>query len=310
MSGECRSGLEQTVAFRTETGWVVATLALPGGRGPFPGVVWSHGYGGHGDCLGGPPLSRALIERGVACLRVDHRGCGRSPASAQGPGVQGWESVIDVLAAVTYLTTRTDVRAEAIGLAGESHGGAVVVHAAALDPRVRAVAACDAFSDGTRWLRSMWESRATPGAWPRLRELGAEAARRQVRGESVPAIPITAILHLDAEGRRAFAARCAADPLVRRMVSALSLPSLALLTPAAVGARLAGRPVRLVHGGSDQLVPVAHAEALQLALPGAELHVLPATGHGVILASAGGVALGLVADWLRRHLASDPRRAQ
>ena len=45
-------------------------------------------------------------------------------------------------------------------------------------------------------------------------------------------------------------------------------------------------PVLLLHGGQDQIAPVAHAEWLASNIPNAELRVQPEDGHISVLSSA------------------------
>src|SRR2546426_10238967 len=134
---------EEAEAFDSEGAHIVGKIALPNQDGP-PVVIWSHGYGGYGNVLGAPLVKSCLIQRGFAFLTIDHRGCGASQASPRGRCVQGIESVLDVIHAISYVQSRPDVDGQRIGLVGESHGGATVLMTGALDERARAGVATDA----------------------------------------------------------------------------------------------------------------------------------------------------------------------
>ncbi|HSJ24855.1 MAG TPA: alpha/beta fold hydrolase [Longimicrobiales bacterium] len=108
---------------------LAGTLTLPAGRGPHPAVVLVAGTGpqdrdasvaGHRPFL---VLADHLTRRGVAVLRFDERGVGRSGgqhATASTP-----DFAADVAAAVEWLARRRDIDTRRIGLIGHSEGGMV-----------------------------------------------------------------------------------------------------------------------------------------------------------------------------------------
>lgn len=122
----------QTVTFRGADGRVVQGTVFEASRRPAPAVVLV------------PMLGRArtdwervgdaLADAGLTALAID------LPAT-QAPHAQeleGWHTVVG--AAVTYLSSRPDVRASAIGVAGASLGATLAAVAAASDGRIRALA--------------------------------------------------------------------------------------------------------------------------------------------------------------------------
>jgi 3-oxoadipate enol-lactonase len=64
-------------------------------------------------------------------------------------------------------------------------------------------------------------------------------------------------------------------------------------------------PTLVLHGEHDVMAPVAGAELLADGIPGAELHVVPGTGHAVPLEHPAATARLLV-EWTRRHAAVEP----
>lgn len=76
-------------------------------------------------------IRKALLERGVACLRFNFRGTGRS-WGAHGEGV---DEIQDVLAALDFIETQERVDTKRIVVAGYSFGCWVGLHAASQDPR-------------------------------------------------------------------------------------------------------------------------------------------------------------------------------
>ena len=114
---------------------MAGTFTRPADGGPFPAVILISGSGpqdrnealmGHRPFL---VLADHLTRRGIAVLRYDDRGVGRSTGAFATATTPDFAS--DALAAVAYLKTRDDVNPAAIGLAGHSEGGVVAPIAAA-----------------------------------------------------------------------------------------------------------------------------------------------------------------------------------
>lgn len=138
---------EEEVAYDSEPGVrLAATLTVPEGKGPFPAVVLITGSGpqDRDESLAGHRpfyvLADSLTRRGIAVLRADDRGVGRSTGNYF--AVESSEAfATDALAGVRYLAGRKDIRADAIGLVGHSEGGLVAPLAATRDaPDARNVA--------------------------------------------------------------------------------------------------------------------------------------------------------------------------
>ncbi len=96
-------------------------LDAPEGDGPFPAVVVCHPHPQYGgDMSNNVVLAavRGLRGRGIASLRFNFRGVGRSGGSyAAGAGERD-----DVRAALAHAATRPEVDAARLGLAGYSFG--------------------------------------------------------------------------------------------------------------------------------------------------------------------------------------------
>lgn len=114
---------------------LAGTLTLPKGKGPFPAVVLITGSGpqdrdealmGHKPFL---VLADYLTRRGIAVLRSDDRGVGKSKGNF-GTGTT-FDFSTDVEAAVGYLLTRREINHKQIGLIGHSEGGVIAPMVAA-----------------------------------------------------------------------------------------------------------------------------------------------------------------------------------
>src|SRR5262245_4222030 len=119
---------------------LAGTLTLPLSKAPFPGVVLSTGSGpqdrnetvfGHKPFL---ILADHLTRLGIAVLRVDDRGVGKSTGSFKAATSEDFAS--DALAAVEYLKARKEVARGKIGLLGHCEGGLIVPMVAAQSPDV------------------------------------------------------------------------------------------------------------------------------------------------------------------------------
>ncbi|MFZ5633891.1 MAG: alpha/beta hydrolase [Bacillota bacterium] len=117
-----------------------ARLELPGNPGPCPGVVLCHPhplYGGNMDNNVILAVGRALAGAGIASLRFNFRGVGRSWGSFDN-GVGERE---DARSALDFLTAHEEIHPERIGVMGYSFGGMVALAVAGTDSTVKAVAA-------------------------------------------------------------------------------------------------------------------------------------------------------------------------
>ena len=106
-----------------------ATLHLPESPGP-PVVIGCHGLLSDRHSPKQIALARACSERGLAFLRLDHRGCGQSAGRIEEVTTLA-ARVDDVHAAIRMIASRPDLDAGRIGLFGSSMGGAVCIAAAA-----------------------------------------------------------------------------------------------------------------------------------------------------------------------------------
>jgi fermentation-respiration switch protein FrsA (DUF1100 family) len=108
---------------------LAATLTVPPGKGPFPGVVLITGSGPQDrdeSLLGHKPflvLSDYLTRRGIVVLRADDRGTGKSTGDFSAATTADFAT--DTEAGIAYLKTRPEVDPHKIGLIGHSEGGVI-----------------------------------------------------------------------------------------------------------------------------------------------------------------------------------------
>lgn len=109
---------EQRVMIASAAGQLGASLLLPEGPGPFPGVVFLHGSGPQPRDAN-RYHARALAERGIAALIFDKRGVGESTGST-GPATFD-DLAADAIAAAAWLRAQPAIAR--VGFYGHSQGG-------------------------------------------------------------------------------------------------------------------------------------------------------------------------------------------
>jgi uncharacterized protein len=129
-----------TYAGRAAGVTLAATLTIPAGKGLFPAVLLIAGSGPHDrdeSLLGHKPflvLSDYLTRKGIAVLRADKRGIGKS--TGDNATATSADFATDAEAGVTYLKTRHEVDPRQVGLVGHSEGGLIAPMVATKDPGV------------------------------------------------------------------------------------------------------------------------------------------------------------------------------
>jgi hypothetical protein len=128
---------EEEVTFENAKAQVklVGTLTLPKGDGPFPAAVLISGSGPQDrdeTLMGHKPfllLADYLTRRGIAVLRYDDRGVGKS--TGKHSTATSVDFAEDVQAAVDFLKSRKEINAKQVGLIGHSEGGLIAPMVAA-----------------------------------------------------------------------------------------------------------------------------------------------------------------------------------
>jgi pimeloyl-ACP methyl ester carboxylesterase len=119
---------------------LAGSLTVPDGPGPFPAVVLITGSGPQDRdefLLGHRPflvLADHLSRRGIAVLRYDDRGVGKSTGNFATSTTYDFKR--DAAAALSYLQTRPEIDPRRIGLCGHSEGGIIAPMVASETPAV------------------------------------------------------------------------------------------------------------------------------------------------------------------------------
>ncbi len=119
---------------------LAGTLTMPAGKGPHPAIILVTGSGPQDrdeSLMGHKPflvLADHLTRKGIAVLRYDDRGIGKSTGGFATS--TSLDFSMDAEGALDFLKSRADVNAKSIGIAGHSEGGIIAPMVAARRPDV------------------------------------------------------------------------------------------------------------------------------------------------------------------------------
>jgi uncharacterized protein len=296
----------EEVRFLAGDATLAGTLQIPDGAGRFPSVLLLPSYlardrdgswdrGGHAawfvpDSQGGllARLAAALAERGVASLRYDKRGCGRSDGAWEGSDL--FTLIDDARDALGWLRGRRELDLRRTGLVGHGEGAAIGISVAIGDP---VIGALTLIAGAARSWRDV------------LRRGVAERLRTGIDRQHglVSAIDRAAEELIEAADRR--------EPSRFLHVGGKEVVELnlgaweqAIHTPPLALASMLHRSVTIVHGEADAWVDVDEGRLLQTTLAATgnrpELRLVPRAGHD--LDEASGQLIGELADELAARL--------
>lgn len=279
---------ESEIELAIPGGVLSATLACPVGAGPWPIVLLIAGSGptdrdGNNPMLEQPcdnlkRLAHALAARGLASVRYDKRGVGRSRYPGLSEEALSFDALVDDAVALAR-RLRQDRRLDGLVLFGHSEGALIASLAA---ERADALAVVCVAGAGER---------------------ASTLIRRQLAGHIPAALEPAAMSALDALEQGVLAPDVPDDlVLLFRPSVQPYLVSWFRHHPAEVLAQLPV-PVMLVHGSDDAQVGVQHAQLLHAARPQARLRVIEGMDH--LLAIGGDLQAGIevvareLQAWLR-----------
>jgi len=248
----------RAVAFHSEGVRLVGDIYVPADLRPGErraGVVLCHGYTGVKN-LYLPDNARVLAGAGYVVLTFDYKGWGESDGARS--RLAPWSRVADVQAALTFLGTLPEVDDDRLGVYGTSYGGATVVWAAAIDPRVRCVVSVVGIGNGTRWMRSV----RRPDEWHDLLERSrADRVKRVLDGQS-QFVERTEILLADRQSAELAAAARRLNPAAVSTIPLEYVDETLAFNPEWVADKISPRPLLLITTNNDRLVPPEETEHL------------------------------------------------
>lgn len=265
-----------------------------------PAVIACSGYQGLKN-IHPARFARSLLGEGYLCLAFDYRGFG------QNEGERGRlvprDQIEDVRAAVSYLSTLSEVDNEAIVVLGWGLGGGIAIAEAADDPWVRAVVSINGLASGTRVTRYMHDE----AFWQSLLGRVDEDRRRRALGERSQLVHPFEAVRLDAATKAYVDAQLYRYAGFGTSVTLESIDNLLRFRPENVVDRISPRSLLLIHGLENRLhLPQESRELYRRAGEPKELVLVENTGHTEWMFDDHPTFQGImdtVRDFLRRALA-------
>lgn len=285
--------MHQSVAFTSAGLRLSGVLHLPADYAPGERratIVVMHGFGSTKDAGNVLEPVALFTSWGYAALRFDFRGCGES--EGEFGRILCLEEVDDARAAVDFLCGHPEIDPRRIALAGSSFGAAVAIYAGATDERVAAVISSGGWGDGERKFRGQ---HPTPEAWGRFTRMLAEGREHRARTGKSLMVPRYDIVPIPAHLRGNVTSKSA------QQFPAETPQSMMDFKADDVVARIAPRPLLLLHAAHDSVTPTAESiELFRRARPPAELHLFDGVDH-FMLREANPRVVTALRDWLAAY---------
>jgi uncharacterized protein len=130
--------MRQEIAFNSDGVTLRGWLYLPdGGEPPFPSVVMAHGFALVKE-QGLDRYAEVFAAAGIASVVFDNRNLGASDGEPR-QDVDPWQQARDYRSAITFAQSLPELDKNRVGIWGTSYSGAIALHVAAVDKRVKAV---------------------------------------------------------------------------------------------------------------------------------------------------------------------------
>jgi uncharacterized protein len=236
-----------------------------------------HGFGSNCESPSVIQPARVLSEFGYVTLRFDMRSCGKS--EGEFGRVICLEQVEDLGNALDFLARHPAVDPDRIGVIGSSFGGAVAVYAGGINARIAAVISNGGWGHGERKFRGQHPG---PEAWAKFTAMLEEGRAYRARtgkslmvprGDIVP-IPAHVRENLDKKNVQMLSANSV------EMFPAETAQSMFDFRAEEVVAKIAPRPLLLIHAANDSVTPTEQSvELFKRAGQPTELHLFSGLDH-------------------------------
>ena len=237
------------------------------------GIVLCHGYTGVKD-LYLPDNAQVLNEAGYMVMTFDYKGWGESQGAPT--RLAPYSRVADVQSAMTFLQIQPEVDEDRIGIYGTSYGCATVVWVAAHDKRVKCTVGVVGMGHGARWMRSV----RRPDEWVDLLEISKKDREQRVVSGVSEMAPRDNILLPDRQSAALASAARANNPNALSELPLEYIDETVQFHPEWVVDKISPRPLLLIAGGDDRLVPPEDCQSLyDKAGQPKKMVTLPGVGH-------------------------------
>lgn len=301
--------MEKEVLFYSEGFRISGTVCFPGKKQEdkkYPVIIMSHGYGASRNELGDFSfLAEELAKEGFASLRFDCRGCGLSQFPL-GRMICDSDWCEDLISAVYFCKAYPGIDPSRIGLFGESMGGANVLAASAKENITRCVVSLSPIADGFQWIKNNWSRNYPEDDFHEfLKKIDEDKVRNSVYGRS------NLIKMKDA---LAYEQRYSdlIDSLKEQFtdneftyyIELASVKSVMQLKPLDLVDKIAPKPLLLMAGAKDKMVPWEENARLLFdrAKDTKKLEVFDTGDHSLLAEPTRAEALDKIINWYRKYL--------
>ena len=260
-------------------------------------ILLCHGYTGVKD-LYLPDNARVLNQAGYVAMTFDYKGWGDSDGLPN--RLAPYSRVIDVQAALTFLSLQPEVDSERMGLYGTSYGGATVTWVGAVDPRAKCIVSVVGIGNGARWMSRV---RRVDEWFDLLERSKADRETRVATGRSELAERSEILLPDRQSAKLAEGAR-RKNPAAANMIPLEYVDDTIGFNPEWIVDKISPRPILFITTSNDRLVPPEESEQLYAhAREPKKLIVLKGYGHyEVYQEPAFAEVMAATLDWYRQYL--------
>lgn len=267
-------------------------LHIPDGHKPgdrLPAFLVLHGFMGSKDESHAEIQAKMLCDWGYAALRFDMRGCGDSGGTRG--HVLCLDQVSDTRNSLTWLAGRPEIDPQRIAVIGHSFGAAVAIYSAGIDERFAAVISSCGWGHGERKFRGQHPGEEAWTKFTAMLQRGRE--HKEKTGESLwvsrwDVVPIPEHLRRNLPSK------------AQMQVPVETAQSMYDFRAEEVVAKIAPRPLMLLHTADDQVTPTEQSLRLfeRAGMP-TEMFLITGESH-FPLAGDGQPARSLIKIWLDR----------
>lgn len=233
-------------------GYLCAPEDWKAGNPPRPGILVLPGYAGNPlfDCI---HMMKRLSADGWFVFSFAYRGFGQS--EGERTRHRPFDQVQNTYDALAYMQTVEGIDPERIGVFGTSFGGAHGIWVAAHDERVKCLVTSVAVTNGERWMRLI----RRPWEWVAFKQRVLEDAQQRARGGKPAVVPLDEIIIRDPDSQREMQAQRGKTLQRAVELDLASVDALFNYRPDWLVHRISPRPVLMIYGEHDHLVPPAEA---------------------------------------------------
>jgi len=254
-----------------------------------------HGFGTNCDSANVVEPTGVLSGLGYVTLRFDMRGCGKS--EGEFGRIICLEQVEDLGNALAFLARHPVVDPDRIGAIGSSFGGAVAIYAGGTNPRVAAIISNGGWGHGERKFRGQ---HPTPELWAKFTQMLADGRAHRTRTGKSLMVPRDAIVPIPAHVAETLRKQNVTmlPPDAVEMFPAETAQSMFDFRAEEVVAKIAPRPLSLIHAANDSVTPTEQSiELFRRAGQPTELHLFSGLDHFLFAENSVRV-WNVLRDWL------------